>query len=109
MNAPDGLLAGPLGPVLVVAAMAVATYLCRVGGVVIMSRVRITPLVERALSALPGSIVAATVVPLALKSGPAAVCGILAAVLVTRATHNEFAALAAGMAVGAGMRAAGFA
>ena len=95
MTGSEGVLAGPLGPVLVVAAMALATYLCRVGGVVIMSRVRITPLVERALAALPGSIVAATVVPLALKSGPAAIAGILAA-------------LAAGMAVGAGMRAAGF-
>lgn len=108
MSAPDGLLAGPLGPALVIAAMALATYLCRVGGVVIMSRVRLTPMVERALGALPGSIVAATVVPLALKSGPAAMAGVTAAVVVTRLTHSEFAALAAGLAVAAGMRAAGF-
>lgn len=109
MTAPDGFLAGPLGPVLVIAAMAVATYLCRVGGVLIMSRVRLTPMVERALGALPGSIVASTVVPLALKSGPAAIAGIVAAIVVTRLTHSEFGALAAGLAVAAGLRAAGFA
>jgi uncharacterized membrane protein len=103
----DGLLSGPLGPPLVIAAMAIATYLCRIGGVVIMSYVRLTPTVERALAALPGSIVAATVVPLALKSGPAAIGGVLASVLVMHLTHREFAAIAAGMAVGAGVRALG--
>lgn len=107
MSGSEGLLAGPMGPVLVIAAMALATYLCRVGGVVIMSRVRITPMVERALAALPGSIVAATVVPLALKSGPSAIAAVLAAVVTTRLTHSEFAALAVGMAVAAGGRAAG--
>ena len=109
MTAPDGILAGPMGPVLVIAAMAVATYLCRVGGVLLMSRVRLTPMVERALAALPGSIVAATVVPLALKSGPAAILGILAAIVTTRLVHSEFAALAAGLAVAAGLRAMGLA
>lgn len=109
MTAPDGILAGPMGPALVIAAMALATYLCRIGGVVIMSQVRLTPMVQRALAALPGSIVAATVVPLALKSGPSAMAAVLAAVVVTRLTHSEFGALAAGLAVAAGARAAGFA
>ena len=49
--------------------MAVATYLCRASGVVLMSRVTITPRVERALRALPGSIVTATILPLALDGG----------------------------------------
>lgn len=108
MTGSDGILAGPAGPFLVIAAMALATYLCRVGGVLLMSRVRLTPMVERALAALPGSIVAATVVPLALKSGPAAMAGVAAAVVATRLTHSEFAALAAGLAVAAAIRALGF-
>lgn len=107
MSAPEGLLAGPAGPAVVIAAMALATYLCRVGGVLIMSRVRLTPVIERALAALPGSIVAATVVPLAMKSGPAAMAGVAAAVVVTRLTHSEFAALAAGLALAIVARAAG--
>ena len=108
MNGAESLLAGPMGPALVIAAMAAATYLCRVGGIVLMSRVRITPVVERALAALPGSIVAATVAPLALKSGPTAIAAVLAAVAATRLTHSEFGALAVGLAVAAGGRALGF-
>ncbi|HMO28453.1 AzlD domain-containing protein [Enterovirga sp.] len=107
MTAPDDILAGPAGPAVVIAAMALATYLCRVGGVLIMSRVRLTPVIERALAALPGSIVAATVVPLAVKAGPAAMASVAAAVLVTRLAHSEFAALAAGLALAIALRAAG--
>jgi uncharacterized membrane protein len=107
VSALDAVLAGPWGAALVVGAMALVTYACRIGGVVLMSRVRITPLVERALAALPGSIVAATVVPLALRSGPSSIAGIAAAVLVTLVVRNEFAALAAGMALAAALRLAG--
>jgi uncharacterized membrane protein len=88
--------------------MALVTYLCRVGGVVIMNRVRLTPMVERALAALPGSIVAATVLPIALKSGPAAMAGILAAAVTTKLLRSEFGAIAVGLAVAAAIRALGF-
>lgn len=107
MGGTEGLLAGPMGPVLVIAAMAVATYLCRVGGIVLMSCVRITPMVERALAALPGSIVAATIVPLALKSGPSAIAAVVASVVAMRLTHSEFGALGVGLAVAAAGRALG--
>ncbi len=85
----DALLAGPIGPAAAIAAMALATYLCRISGGIIMSRVRITPPVERALAALPGSIVAATVVPIAIRSGPAAIAGVLAAVATARITRER--------------------
>ena len=52
MSGLDALLAGPLGPALAIAAMAVVTYACRVSGVLLMRSVRITPTVERALAAL---------------------------------------------------------
>lgn len=107
MAAIDAVLAGPLGPTLAIAAMALATYGCRISGALIMSRVRITPGLERALDALPGSIVAATVVPIAIRSGPAAIAGVLAAVAVARMTGSELGALAAGLAVAAGARAFG--
>ncbi len=97
----------PYGAIVAIAAMALATYLCRIAGVLIMSRVRITRPVERALGALPGSIVAATVVPIALRSGTPAILGILAAILVMRIVRNELAALLAGLGVAALVRAIG--
>ena len=102
----NAVLAGPLGSSLAILAMALATYLCRIGGVVIMSRVRLTPGVERALGALPGSIVAATVVPIAIRSGSAGIAGLVTSVVVTRLLGNEIAALAAGLVVAAGLAAA---
>ena len=102
---PDGAL--PYGAVMAIAAMALATYLCRVAGVLVMSRVRITRRVERALGALPGSIVAATIVPVALRSGAPAIAGIVAAIVVMRLVRNELAALVAGLGVAALARALG--
>ena len=96
------------GPVIAIAAMALATYLCRVSGVVLMSRVRLTPAVQRALAALPGSIVAATVLPIAARSGPEAAAGILAGIAAMALTRNEIFALGAGLGVAAGLRAFGF-
>ncbi len=92
------------GPALAIAAMALATYLCRISGVVLMSRVRLTPAVQRALAALPGSIVAATVVPIAARSGLDAVAGILAGIVAMALTRNEVAALAAGLGLAAAIR-----
>ena len=105
MAGAEGVLAGPWGPAIAIAAMALSTYLCRVAGVVIMSRVRITPAMERALVALPGSIVAATVAPLALKAGIPGILGVLTAVATAKLLHNELAALVFGLVVAASLRA----
>ena len=107
MAGADSVLSGPWGPVVAIAAMALVTYLCRISGVLMMSRVRITPTVQRALTALPGSIVAATVAPIAIRSGPAAILGVVAAVVVARRFHNELLALLAGLVVAASVRALG--
>jgi uncharacterized membrane protein len=104
----ETLAGGPIGTALAILAMAAATYGCRVAGVLLMRRVRLTPTVERALAALPGSIVAATVVPLAFRSGPAAIGGILAGVAVMAIVRQEIVALIAGLACAAGLRAFGF-
>lgn len=100
-------LADPVGAALAIALMALATYLCRVAGVAVMSRVRLTPRVERGLKALPGCIMAALVVPIGISSGPAAVLGLGAAVAVMALLRQELAALVTGLAVIALARAAG--
>ncbi len=101
------LIAGSAGPYLAIAAMAIATYACRAGGVVLMSRVRLTPPIERALRALPGSIVVATVLPIAIKAGAAAIVGLAAALLTMSLTRHELPALIAGLAAVSAMRALG--
>lgn len=98
---------GGWGTELAILAMAAATYLCRVSGVLLMRRVALTPRIQRGLAALPGSIVAATIVPIALRSGIDAVAGIAAGIAVMALTRNEVAALVAGLAVAAILRAVG--
>ena len=100
-------IAGPAGPYLAIAAMAAATYACRAAGVVLMSRVRLTASVQRALRALPGSIVVATVLPIALKAGMPALVGLAAALVTMSLTRHELPALLAGLAAVSLARAAG--
>ncbi|HKH33904.1 MAG TPA: AzlD domain-containing protein [Beijerinckiaceae bacterium] len=103
----EGFLAGPGGPYAAVLAMAVATYLCRASGVVLMSRVRLTPRVTRALQALPGSIVVATVAPLAAQAGAPAIAGVLVALATMIVVRWELAALIAGLGAVMLLRALG--
>ncbi len=102
------VIAGPAGPYLAIAAMAIATYACRAGGVVLMSRVRLTPAIGRALRALPGSIVVATVLPIAVKGGGPAIVGLAAALLTMSLTRHELPALLAELAAVSLVRAVGF-
>lgn len=98
MSALQTFIAGPWGPSLAIFAMMVATYLCRASGVVLMSRVTITPRVERALRALPGSIVVATILPLSLDGGMPAILGLGAAIVAMAFVRFELVALLAGLA-----------
>lgn len=104
----DALAAGPWGSALAIAAMALATYLCRIAGAAVMSRVAITPRMERGLRALPGSIILATVLPMTLDSGPPAFVAIAAGVVVMMLTRIELAGLAAGLGTLSLIRALGF-
>ena len=87
--------------------MGLATLLMRVGGFWIMGRVPITPRVRRMLEALPGSIVAAIVLPIAVRAGLAGVLAIGAAGLTMLGARNELLAVGAGMLVAAALRFAG--
>ena len=100
-------LDGPVGPYLAIAGMTVATYLCRIAGVVAMRYLRVTPRFERGLRALPGSIVVATVLPTAIEAGLPAALGLAAGVAAMILTRDELAGRLAGLGAGAGARALG--
>ncbi|MBN9439010.1 AzlD domain-containing protein [Bosea sp. (in: a-proteobacteria)] len=95
MTLPDP---GAWGPYLAILAMALATYLCRISGVVLMGFVPLTPRVRRGLAALPGSIVFATVLPLVERLGLAAGLALVAAILSMVLRRSELLALLVGMA-----------
>ncbi|MGO4172304.1 AzlD family protein [Bosea sp. TAF32] len=105
MTLPDP---GTWGAVLAIGAMAIATYLCRIAGVVLMSFIPLTPHVRRGLAALPGSIVVATVLPLIERLGAAAAVALLVAIGTMILRRSELLALLTGMAAISALRAFGF-
>lgn len=105
MTMPDLASAGPY---LAILAMALATYVCRISGVVLMGFIPLTPRVRRGLAALPGSIVVATVLPLVERLGLAAGLALLAAVASMVIRRSELLALIVGMSVVSLARAWGF-
>jgi uncharacterized membrane protein len=105
MTMPDP---GPAGAYIAILAMAVATYLCRISGVVMMGFIPLTPRVRRGLAALPGSIVVATVLPLIERLGLAAGLALLAAVASMVIRRSELLALVVGMSAVSLARAFGF-
>jgi len=107
MSGLSDILAGPLGSAAAILGMAVATYLCRASGVVLMSRISITPRIHRALRALLGSIVLSAILPLAVDGGAPALLALAAAILVMALTRFEVIALFAGLAVVSIARALG--
>ncbi len=92
---------------LAIGGMALVTMFTRLAGYWMMGRVTLTPRTRRMLEALPGSVVAALVVPVMLKEGSAAIVAMAAVVLVMIWRRNEFIALATGLAIAAGLRALG--
>jgi uncharacterized membrane protein len=93
----DAFIAGPWGATLAIAAMTAVTFLCRIAGVVVMSRVRITPRIERGLRALPGSIILATILPVVIGSGWPAILALAATILTMAFTRIDLLSLAAGL------------
>jgi uncharacterized membrane protein len=98
----------PHGVFAMVAAMAAVTTFSRVAGFWMMGRVTLTPRILRMLNALPGSVVAALIMPVVLKEGLSAGVAMVAVALLMLWLRNEFLALACGIAIVAGMRATGW-
>jgi uncharacterized membrane protein len=101
------IVTGPWGSVLAIAAMTLVTFLCRIAGVVVMSRVRITPRIERGLRALPGSIILATILPVVIDNGWPAMIALAAAITVMAVTRMDIVGLLAGLGTLAVIRALG--
>jgi uncharacterized membrane protein len=91
-----------------IAAMAAVTAFTRFAGFWMMGRVNLTPRILRMLEALPGSVVAALVVPVIVKEGLPAGAAMVAVAVLMIWRRNEFLALAVGIAVAAGIRALGY-
>ncbi|MGY6569877.1 MAG: AzlD family protein [Salinarimonas sp.] len=104
---PEFALITPYGTLIALIAMAGVTYLCRASGVIFMNRISIGPRLARALRALPGSIVIATILPIAAQAGTPAFIGIAAAIGAMVVTRMEVAAIVAGLVAIAAMRALG--
>ncbi|HEX2216346.1 MAG TPA: AzlD domain-containing protein [Xanthobacteraceae bacterium] len=104
----SGLESSEFGAVAAILAMAAATHFIRFAGYWLMARVPLTPRVRRMLDALPGSVVAATVLPIVIKSGPAAAIGMSVVVIMMILRRNEFFAVFVGVGVVALARAAGW-
>ena len=96
-----------LGMLAAIAAMAVATYAMRAGGFWMMSHVPPSPRLRKALNALPGSVIVATVLPIVARDGITAMLTICAAMAVMWVTRRDILAVVAGMAVATAMRAIG--
>jgi branched chain amino acid efflux pump len=99
--------AGEWSVVAAIAAMAVATYAMRAGGFWLMGKVQPSTRLRRMLDALPGSVVAATVLPIIAREGLVAVVAIAAAGTMMLVRRNDLLAVVTGMAVAAMARAAG--
>jgi uncharacterized membrane protein len=101
------MMASEASVLIAIVAMAVATYGMRAGGFWLMQHVPVTPRLRRMLEALPGSVVVATVLPIAVREGPVAALAIAAAGAVMLVFRNDLVAVVTGMAVAAAARAMG--
>jgi uncharacterized membrane protein len=91
------------------AVMTAVTVASRLGGYWLMGYVTMTPRVRRMLDALPGSIIVAAALPVAINGGAVVMFAIVAAMAVTIIRRNYFIAVITGMVVAALARAIGLA
>ena len=96
---------GSAGTLAAILAMAAVTYAMRAGGFWLMAHVPLTARVRRLLEALPGPVVVATVLPIAVREGVPALLAIVAACALMVVRRNDLLAVIAGMAVAALARA----
>jgi len=95
----------PFGVFIAIVAMSMVTMLTRFAGHWMMGRTTLTPRIRRMLEALPGSVVAALVMPVMVKDGLPATLAMIAVGVLMIWRRNEFLALACGIAIAAGLRA----
>jgi uncharacterized membrane protein len=103
----SGVEPATFGAVSAILAMAAAAHLLRVGGFWLMGRVPLTARVRRMLDALPGSVIAAAVVPIVVNAGIPAALAITVVVVIMATRRNEFLAISGGIAMVVLARGAG--
>jgi uncharacterized membrane protein len=96
---------GGFGTLAAILAMAGATFAMRAGGFWVMAHVPLTARLRRILEAMPGAVVVATVLPIAVREGLPALLAIAAAGAAMMIRRNDFLAVVAGMVVAALARA----
>jgi uncharacterized membrane protein len=94
--APEALIA--------IAALALASYACRVAGFWLMRFVVITPRVEAGLRAVPIAVMIAIVAPAALRGGIDEWLGLAAVLAAMKLLRNDFLATIVGVATVALLR-----
>lgn len=94
----------PIEVWLALAVMAVTTFATRAGGLVIMSRVPISPRVERFLEALSGSVLVAIAAPATVNGDIATKIAVAASVVTMMAFKNTLLAMLLGVVVAALVR-----
>ena len=90
-----------------IAVMGLVTVALRLSGFWLMGFVPVTPCVRRMLDALPGSVIAACVLPVVVSGGIVAALAVISAMVLMWFTRNDFAAVMTGMGVAALARLAG--
>lgn len=96
---------GAAGVWLIIAAMAIVTYLTRIGGFLLMAYVPLTRRVRAFLQALPGAVVVAIVLPVAVKGGIAASLAVAVSLAVMAWRKSDVVAVVCGVAAAALVRA----
>jgi uncharacterized membrane protein len=87
-----------LWPYAVVFALAVLTYLMRVGGYLLANVMGISPTADRLLRLAPGNLFVAVVTAAAAKGGVPIIAGSIGTMLMMKLTRREWLALAAALA-----------
>src|ERR1700694_4842334 len=95
----------PFGFAAILLAMLVAVYISRAGGFWLIGRFPLGPRLRRILDAMPGAVIAATVAPILITGGISAWLAVATAAFTMILLRNDFAAVLAGVAVGAAVRA----
>jgi uncharacterized membrane protein len=97
-------MVGDLTALLVIAGMTLVTYATRIGGVLLMGLVPITPRVEAFLRHLSSSVLVALVVPSVLRGDAAGYVAVATAMVAMIALRNAVGAMALGVAAAAVVR-----
>ena len=96
---------GAAGFWLAIAGMAAVNYAIRAGGFFLMGYVPLTPRVRSVLTALPGAVVMAIVLPLMVRGGLPAWAAVLVATAMMAWRRNDLLAVVCGMGAAALLRA----